>query len=66
MKKITFIINCLLNKIKNKFFNSSRTDISHDCEKVFNLVENVSLLEELKCDEEYLDNYKVTTRWQTL
>jgi hypothetical protein len=66
MKRITFIINCLVSKIKKKFFNDSKTDISHECEMMLNMNENPVSKEEMAYAKEYVENYNVTTRWQTL
>jgi len=65
MKKVLFIVSCLTKVIKKKIFKSEKTEICHECERLFNLNEN-SNDEELKKTEEYLKNYSVTTRWQTL
>ena len=64
MKKVLFILSCLTKVIKKKIFKSQKTEICHECEKLFNLKDK-STDEELKT-EEYLKNYNVTTRWQTL
>lgn len=66
MKTIQFIINCLATKIKKNIFNSAKNDISHDCNNLFESDKKALSMDELKCAEEYLENYKVTTRWQTL
>jgi hypothetical protein len=65
MKKVLFIVSCLTKVIKKKIFKSEKTEICHECERLFNLNEN-SNDEELRKTEEYLKNYSVTTRWQTL
>lgn len=65
MKKALFIISCLTKVIKKKIFKSQKTEICHECEKLLNLKDNSSD-EELVKTEEYLKNYNVTTRWQTL
>jgi len=65
MKKVLFIVSCLTKVIKKKIFKSEKTEICHECERLFNLKEN-SNEEELRKTEEYLKNYSVTTRWQTL
>jgi hypothetical protein len=68
MKTLKKIINCLENYIKNNFFNLPKTDISQDCEKLFGmdiLTEN-EVEEKPIPVEEYVTNYKSTTRWQTL
>ncbi|MCK5730507.1 MAG: hypothetical protein KAH68_05500 [Draconibacterium sp.] len=65
MKRVIFILSCLTKVIKKKIFKSQKTEICHECEKLFNLNDN-STDEELVKTEEYLENYNVTTRWQTL
>ncbi|HSM47415.1 MAG TPA: hypothetical protein VK872_06325 [Draconibacterium sp.] len=54
------------SRIKKKFFNESKADLNQECEKLFVTGENVNSLEGLKLTEEYIENYRVTTRWQTL
>ena len=66
MKKLNSIVACLKNKIKKYFFNTSKTDINHECEKLFNMNENTDSQEELNLAQEYVESYTVTTRWQTL
>ena len=63
MKRIKLIIACLLITIKNKFFKSQKTDISHSCKKALDFKNSD---EDLNQEEEYQTNYNVTTRWQTL
>ncbi len=68
MKTIKKMFNSLESYIKKNFFNVSKTDISQDCEKVF----GIDILTENEAKEvpipveEYVNNYKSTTRWQTL
>jgi hypothetical protein len=66
MKKLGSILTCLKSRIKKKFFNESKADLNQECEKLFVTGENVNSLEGLKLTEEYIENYRVTTRWQTL
>lgn len=66
MKKLNSILGCLKSKIKKNFFNKSKTDINHECEKLFNMNENTDSQEEIKLAQEYVESYTVTTRWQTL
>lgn len=66
MKKLESILACLKNKIKKYFFKESKTDINHECEKLFNGNENTDSQEEIKLAKEYVESYTVTTRWQTL
>ena len=63
MKKVVFIINCLAATIKKKFFKSTKTDISHDCQKV---LDEAKSIEEFKLTDDYAMKYGATTRWQTL
>ncbi|MCF6356273.1 MAG: hypothetical protein L3J54_00580 [Draconibacterium sp.] len=65
MKKVLFIVSCLTKVIKKNIFKSQNTEICHECERLLNLKDN-STDEELINTEEYLKNYSVTTRWQTL
>ena len=66
MKKITFILNCIAASIKKKFFNNQEADISHDCKKAFDQINEIKSNEELKLIDEYTMKYRSTTRWQTL
>lgn len=59
-------LSCFVNKIKNYFFKSKNTDLNHACEKLKEMAEDVSSIEELKLTEEYALKYNTTTRWQTL
>jgi hypothetical protein len=66
MKSIKFILNCVTSSIKKKIFKSQKTDISQECEMLLNFKEKESSDEDLVHTEEYLKNYNVTTRWQTV
>lgn len=66
MKKIETMIQCLKSILKKKFFNGQKSDISHDCENVFNFDLNNGDENSDQEAEEYLNNYKTTTRWQTI
>ena len=66
MKKLIKIIQCGITQIKKKIFNSKKTDISHECKELIKINENDNSDEELVNSEEYLENYNVTTRWQTI
>lgn len=66
MKRVKMMIQCLKNLIKKKFFNSPKSDINHDCENVFNFDLKKEELNSNEETEEYLNNYKTTTRWQTV
>ncbi|WP_346860927.1 hypothetical protein [uncultured Draconibacterium sp.] len=43
-----------------------KNEISHACESLKEMAEEVASIEELKSTEEYAFNYNTTTRWQTL
>jgi len=66
MKLVLSIINCMGSYIKNFFFKGLKNDISHTCEELRNLNNNGASEEEVKLNEEYVINYIVTTRWQTI
>jgi len=66
MKNLKSILDCVKSKIKKKFFIATKTDINHECEKLFNGNENTDSQEEIKLAKEYVESYTVTTRWQTL
>ncbi len=66
MKNLKSILDCVKSKIKKKFFITTKTDINHECEKLFNGNENSDSQEEIKLAKEYVESYTVTTRWQTL
>ena len=66
MNKFKTIFNKAFNLIKNYFFILQNTDIYQECEKALELNE----IKEIEIDnintEEYLNNYTLTTRWQTI
>jgi hypothetical protein len=66
MKRITKIFNCLNMSIKKYIFNIEIDTQSVDCKQLFFIQENERNSEELLRENEYFDNYKITTRWQTL
>jgi len=66
MKKLKSIIICATNAIKKKFFKVENNDICHHCEKAFGFAEKADQESEKLQQEEYLKNYNVTTRWQTV
>ena len=65
MKKVKFIINCLTNTIKKKFFIQQDTAISPDCEKLIKRVNSTTSISESEMNE-YNREYAITTRWQTV
>jgi hypothetical protein len=68
MKTIKKMFICLESYIKKNFFNLSKTDISQDCEKMFgmDILSENEVEEKTIPVEEYVSDYKSTTRWQTL
>lgn len=66
MNRVTTILNCVTNKIKKKFFKLEKSDISHACEELKKMTDEIGSIEELKLTEEYALKYNTTTRWQTL
>jgi hypothetical protein len=66
MNKQRMYISCFVNKIKKYFSKSENNEINHACEKLKEMTEDASSIEELKLTEEYALNYNTTTRWQTL
>lgn len=66
MKQIKKMMNCLEILLKKKFFNSQKSDINQECRNAFNLDFNSKKDNSENEVEEYLNNYKSTTRWQTI
>jgi hypothetical protein len=66
MKRIKFILGCVTNAIKKNIFKSQNTEISQECEKVFESMNLETEPDEKNREAEYVSNYCVTTRWQTL
>lgn len=66
MKKLKTFINCLGLRIKKYFFKEQISDISHACERLNEITDEVKAIEELKLTEEYATKYNRTTRWQTI
>lgn len=66
MNRVTTFINCVAGQIKKKFFKYKNSDINHACEKLKDIADEVSSIEELKLTEDYAVKYNTTTRWQTL
>jgi hypothetical protein len=66
MKKVKKMLNCLEILIKKFFFNYVKNDKNQECKNEFKL--NFSSPKDSKENEveEYLNNYKSTTRWQTI
>jgi len=66
MKKLVLIFRCVEEKIKNKFFISKNNSKNIACNQWQKYTEENSSSEDRSSVEEYLKNYQVTTRWQTL
>ncbi len=66
MKKVVLFIRCAGEKIKNKFFNSQNQVENVACEHWKEVQEETASDKDQISVEEYLKNYQVTTRWQTL
>jgi hypothetical protein len=66
MKKVKTMLECLKALLKKNFFNNQKTDINHNCKNVFNFDLGKSDFNAKNETEEYLNNYKSTTRWQTV
>lgn len=66
MKKVKRMLNCLENLIKKNFFNSQKNDISQECKNAFSFDFNAKEDRRENEVEEYMSNYKSTTRWQTV
>ena len=66
MRKVSTLLNCVNDKIKKFFFKSQKNDINHACEKLKEIADEVTTLEEFKHSDEYALKYNTTTRWQTL
>lgn len=66
MKKIVLFFNCIFAKIKKKFFKGRKNDISQACVLLQNMDEGNNATDEEKKRDEYTQNYKLTTRWQTI
>lgn len=66
MGKIKFILGCVANIIKKNIFKSQNTEISQECEKALESINFGTEPDEKNREAEYVSNYCVTTRWQTL
>ena len=65
MKRVKFMLSCLESIIKKKIFKYQIADFSFECEKILANLEETNATKK-KMQEEYLLNYRITTRWQTL
>jgi len=66
MKNLVLFFRCVGEKIKNLFFNSKNNSKSVACSQWQKYTEENASAEDKSSVEEYLKNYQVTTRWQTL
>lgn len=66
MKRTRAFMGCVSEKIKKYFFNRRKSDINHACEKLKELRDENTTKEDVTLAEEYLNNYNITTRWQTV
>jgi hypothetical protein len=66
MKKTIVFIKCATDKIKKIFFNLEKDQKGQSCEQFKMMNDEVKNMEEIQRTEEYLNNYQLTTRWQTL
>lgn len=65
MKTMKRFFNCVRMLIKKNIFNIQKTDIYQECERALDFEDEITSESKMKT-EEYLANYTVTTRWQTL
>lgn len=66
MKTIVLFIRCAGVQIKNYFFKSKKYDNNHACREWEKLNEELAADDGKNPLEEYLNDYRGTTRWQTL
>ena len=66
MKTTMLFCKCLFDKIKKKFFKYQKHDNSHACEEWEKFNNELKSEDDQKAIDEYLNNYRLTTRWQTL
>ncbi len=64
MKQLKKMMHCLETILKKNFFNVKIDDFPHDCELTFGFEKSDA--NKANEAEEYMDNYKATTRWQTV
>jgi hypothetical protein len=62
MKKVMLFAACLSLIIKKIFFNKKNVVINPNCKEAYRMNTD----KENNMPDEYLTNYKTTTRWQTL
>lgn len=66
MKRVEMMMQCLNALLKKNFFNSQKNDINHNCKNAFSFDLEKGELNINEETEEYVSNYKTTTRWQTV
>ena len=66
MKRVKTMFACLKATLKKIFFNNPKSDINHKCKNAFSFDISKNDLNTNNEIEEYLNNYKTTTRWQTV
>ena len=66
MNKVKKVMSCMEIVIKKFFFFNQKNDIYHECDKLLEMSENEEQNDELVKNEEYINSYNVTTRWQTI
>lgn len=65
MKKAVQWFRCISKEIKKIFFNV-KNDQLEECDRLLTGESMVPEPEEINRQQEYLENYRVTTRWQTV
>lgn len=66
MKSLVLFFRCAEEKIKNKFFNGMYDEKRVACGQWQKYIGEDTSDEDKNGVEEYLKNYQLTTRWQTL
>lgn len=66
MKSFVLFFRCVEEKIKNKFFIDKNHTIEIACSQWQKYTEEKGSSDDQTGIEEYLKNYQVITRWQTL
>ncbi len=62
MKKAMLFFACLSLKIKKNFFNRSNVMMNQNCKESYEIYADAENVHK----NEYISNYKATTRWQTI
>jgi len=66
MKSLVLIFRCVGEKIKNKFFIGKNGTKSIACSQWQKYIDENTSSEDKSGLQEYLKDYQLTTRWQTL